>query len=224
MDRLRIYDTTIPRENILRERAAEYQSLSPQKKWNKMIKLIQLALHLKGETPLKRPQAKGIILKREYMKRDALSDEMFLLLQTFYECKVKYLLVGGFAVNRYGYSRTTGDIDIFLKDSKKNRQNLIEALEKMEYGRFDMLLNAPIVAGYCEIMLDEGIYADLMTAIPGLDAEKFDTYYEMATVDKLDNYEIRYLHYNHLIANKKATDRPKDRLDIEELEKRNPSN
>lgn len=38
------------------------------------------------------------------------SDEMLLLVKTFEEFRVKYLIIGGFAVNRHGYKRTTGDI------------------------------------------------------------------------------------------------------------------
>lgn len=144
---------------------------------------------------------------------------MHLLLQTFYSCKVQYIIVGGFAVNRHGYRRTTGDIDLYLKDTPENRANLIKALSEMGYGDFDMLMQVPIIAGYCEIMLDQGIYADLMTDIPGLNRKDYDLYYTMAVVDQMDGYEIRYLHYNHLIENKLATNRPKDRLDVEELEK-----
>lgn len=151
------------------------------------------------------------------------SEEMLLLLETFEKYQVRYLIVGGFAVNRYGYKRTTGDLDIYLKDTLDNRANLIEALDAMGYGRFDMLIDVPIIAGYCEIMMDDGIYADLMTDIPGLDKDKFDYYYEMATVDKLDDYVIRFLHYNHLLQNKEATGRAKDLLDISELERINNS-
>lgn len=148
------------------------------------------------------------------------SDELMLLLETFEKHKVKYLIIGGFAVNRYGYSRTTGDVDIFLKDTRENRQHLIDALEEMEYGRMDELLDAPIIAGYCEIMMDSGIYADLMTSVPGLN-EDFDLYFNMATIDEMDGYVIRFLHYDHLIQNKAATGRPKDLLDIEALKQIN---
>lgn len=147
------------------------------------------------------------------------NEEMLLLLKTFEQFHVQYLIVGGFAVNRYGYKRTTGDIDIYLKDTRENRASLIEALDAMQYGRFDMLMNMPIIAGYCEIMMDDGIYADLMTDIPGLDKHQFDDYYRMATVDKVDNYVIRFLHYNHLLQNKEATGRNKDLLDITELKR-----
>jgi len=147
--------------------------------------------------------------------------EVLLLLSVFQKHKVDYLIVGGFAVNRYGYSRATGDLDLYLRDTKRNRKNLIEAIDEMGYGRYNMLMDTPIIAGYCEIMMDDGMYADLMTDIPGLDKTKYDEYLSMATVDVVQGFEIRFLHYNHLLENKRATNRPKDRLDVEELERIN---
>ena len=129
------------------------------------------------------------------------------------------MIVGGFAVNRYGYNRTTGDLDIYLKDTMENRKNLIEAISEMGYGRYDMLIDVPIIAGYCEVLMDDGMYADLMTDIQGLDKNKYDEYLAMATVDEINGFKVYFLHYNHLLDNKKATNRIKDQLDVLELEK-----
>lgn len=150
---------------------------------------------------------------------DTRSDEFFKLIKTLELFEVKYLIIGGFAVNHYGYNRTTGDLDIYLKDTKENRRNLIRALKEMEYGEFDMLMDLPIVAGYCEILMDSGFYIDLMTDVPGLEQKSFDHYFDMADLVDMKDFKIRFLHYNQLIANKEATGRPKDKLDIEELKK-----
>ena len=155
------------------------------------------------------------------MIMDTFNEEFLRLIDTFQKFNVKYIVVGGFAVNHYGYRRTTGDCDIYLEDSIVNRQNLIDSLDAMDYGRFDELLRVPIIAGYCEIMMDNGMYADLMTEMKGLDKSKFNDYYELATLDVIQDIPVRFLHYNHLIENKKATGRNKDLLDIEELEKIN---
>jgi hypothetical protein len=88
----------------------------------------------------------------------------------------------------------------------------------MSYGRFNELLTVPIIAGYCEIMMDNGTYADLMTEILGLAKEDFDEHFASATETKINKATVRFLHYNHLIANKKATGRTKDLLDVHELE------
>ncbi|MBS1586265.1 MAG: nucleotidyltransferase [Bacteroidetes bacterium] len=155
------------------------------------------------------------------MSFDPEHPELLSLIAAFEKWQVQYLLVGGFAVNRYGYRRTTGDVDIFLKDTVDNRSNLINALDEMGYGRFEELMDAPIMAGYCEIVMDQGMYADLMTDIPGLEKEKFDEYFAMATVDEINGTKIRFLHYNHLLKNKIATGRTKDKLDVDELKRIN---
>jgi hypothetical protein len=155
---------------------------------------------------------------------DLYNEEFLSLIKTFQKHQVRYLIVGGFAVNKYGFKRTTGDVDFYLKDSIENRHSLVEALDEMGYGRFEELLTSPIIAGYCEIMMDNGTYADLMTSIPGLPKENFNEYYDMATIEHVGDIPVRFLHYNHLIINKKATGRNKDLLDIEELEKLNKEN
>lgn len=155
------------------------------------------------------------------MAFDKHSAGMMLLLQTFQKHGVQYLIVGGFAVNRYGYNRTTGDLDIYLKDTFENRKKLIEAIDEMGYGRYDVLLKVPIIAGYCEILMDDGMYADLMTDIPGLDKKKYDQYLTMATVDEINGIKAYFLHYNHLLENKIATNCNKDKLDVQELKKIN---
>ena len=41
--------------------------------------------------------------------------------------KVEYLLVGGYAVIHYGYSRATGDIDIWVRISPPNAEAICRA-------------------------------------------------------------------------------------------------
>jgi hypothetical protein len=48
--------------------------------------------------------------------------------------QVEYVVVGGFAVNYYGYIRTTQDIDILIFPSSKNAQNMIDALDEFGFG------------------------------------------------------------------------------------------
>lgn len=41
----------------------------------------------------------------------------------------------------------------------------------------------------------------------------------MATITEIENVPVPFLHLNQLIANKKAVNRPKDQIDVTELEK-----
>lgn len=45
--------------------------------------------------------------------------------------KVRYLVIGGVAVNLHGYSRTTGDLDLLLDLSPSNLQKFLAAIEDL---------------------------------------------------------------------------------------------
>ena len=58
-------------------------------------------------------------------------------IETLNKYQVKYMLVGGLAVNIYGYRRSTGDMDIFVKADSENHIKLrrVHAEFGMQYGR-----------------------------------------------------------------------------------------
>ena len=144
-------------------------------------------------------------------------NEILQFFAALHQAGVHYMVVGGYAVNHYGYSRTTSDIDIYLEDSAINRNNLIDALEQMGYGRMDELLRVPILPGYCEILMESGIYIDLMTQIKGLDTSSFAKQYENRNTILVEGIEITYISLQDLLINKKSTGRTKDKDDLEHL-------
>ena len=139
-----------------------------------------------------------------------MNSEFVRLAKLLHAHGTKFMVVGGFAVNHYGYKRTTSDIDVYIEDSLENRRALIESLDEMGYGRMEPLINVPIIAGYCEIMMDDGFYVDLMTAIPGLDPKDYAVQYERRNIHLLDGVEIPYISYQDLLLNKEITVRDKD--------------
>lgn len=150
---------------------------------------------------------------------DIFDSELLEVFKAFENHKVRYMVVGGFATNFYGYARATGDIDFWLEDSPQNRKKLIEALEAMGYGRVEALNTVPMFAGYCEILLDNGMYADLMESILGFEKGDFSDCYEKAVIAEIMGIKVRFLHYNHLLQSKESSNRLKDKLDVEELKK-----
>ncbi len=64
MGKLKLYDTSIPRDLIVQERAEAYQSLAPRQKLDQLMALIRLSIALNGGRPLKQPQGKGLIISR----------------------------------------------------------------------------------------------------------------------------------------------------------------
>ncbi|HEX5023826.1 MAG TPA: hypothetical protein VFV68_01080 [Agriterribacter sp.] len=64
-----------------------------------------------------------------------------------------------------------------------------------------------------------GIVLDIMTSMKGLEDISFADCYRVAEVARIAGVEIRFLHINHLIQNKKTINRPKDQVDVAYLEK-----
>jgi hypothetical protein len=52
------------------------------------------------------------------------------LLQLLNEFEVEYLIVGGFAVMKYGEPRYTKDLDVWVHNSPENSRCVLEALKK----------------------------------------------------------------------------------------------
>jgi predicted nucleotidyltransferase len=135
--------------------------------------------------------------------------------------KVKYLTIGGFAVNIYGYGRNTGDIDIFIEDSIENRENLREALKQSGIGDFENMSTIQFIPGWTDISLNFNLRLDIMTSVKGLENHDFQELLDKAYVTEICGISVYFIDYENLIIAKKAANRPKDILDIEELEKLN---
>ncbi len=66
---------------------------------------------------------------------DIIDEELIKFWKLLNQNKVAYIMIGGFAVNLHGFSRTTGDLDIWLKDDTNNRKKLERVLEKFGYDK-----------------------------------------------------------------------------------------
>ena len=131
------------------------------------------------------------------------------------------MTIGGFAVNIYGYGRNTGDIDIFIEDSIENRKNLRIALKKAGIGDFENINTMQFIPGWTDITLNFNLRLDIMTSVKGLENSTFEELLEKAYITEINDIPVYFLDYENLIKAKKASNRPKDILDIEELEKIN---
>lgn len=133
--------------------------------------------------------------------------------------QVKYIMIGGVATNLHGYQRSTDDIDVWIEDTLENRSNMRKAFK--EYSRIDyfMIETMQIVPGYTNFNLNNGFRLDLMVEVKGLEELSFDKCLALASIAEIQSVKIPFLHINHLIASKKAANRPKDQIDVIYLEK-----
>jgi hypothetical protein len=150
---------------------------------------------------------------------DIFDEEILKFWAALQNQQVRYIMVGGYATNLHGYQRYTGDIDIWIDDNVENRQHLRKAFVECGMGDYYMLETMQIVPGWTDFHLMNGLRLDIMVNMKGLEGYSFDECLNMASIAEIDGVRIPFLHINHLIANKKAVDRPKDQLDVLELER-----
>ena len=132
---------------------------------------------------------------------------------------VKYIMVGGFATNIHGYQRYTGDMDIWIEDTTENRNNLRAAFKEADMGDYYMMHRMQFVPGWSDFTLNNGLRLDVLISMLGLEDFTFDQSLAMATIGDFAGMKVPFLQINQLIANKKAVNRPKDQIDVIELEK-----
>lgn len=132
---------------------------------------------------------------------------------------VDFMLVGGYAVIFYGYERTTGDLDIWLKPVVGNIAKTIEALKDFGIDEEDLDAVKQLDLSKAQVFFvgEEPSRVDFLTMINGV---RFDEAFASAEKYQLGDVAIPIINYQHLIQSKQ-TGRAKDAADIEELERIN---
>ena len=150
---------------------------------------------------------------------DIEDDEIINLWRLCNQINLEYIMVGGFASNFHGFQRITADIDIWIKDTVYNRQKLRKILKELGIGDFKSIETTQFVPGFTSIMLNTGIELDIMTALKGFDQVRFEECYEMCSIAIIQEVPVRFMNIKQLIESKIASGRPKDLIDIDELNK-----
>ncbi len=150
---------------------------------------------------------------------DAVDEDLIGFWATLNDNHVRYIMVGGFAIRFHGFDRNTDDLDLWLDDTTQNRKYLRKAFLQLGYGDFDSLETMQFVPGWTDFKISGGIELDILTEMRGLELFSFAECLNMASVADLEGIKVPFLHINHLIANKMIVNRPKDKVDVIELEK-----
>lgn len=153
-----------------------------------------------------------------------MNEQILAIWKYFFLYNVRYITIGGFAVNIYGFNRSTGDINIYLEDTKENRINLRNAFIEIGLGDFEAIETMQFIPGWTDFSLSYGLRLDIMTNVKGLENKSFDELLNAATIVMIDDIPVKFIDYDNLIIAKRAANRPKDILDIDELNKLNNSN
>lgn len=151
------------------------------------------------------------------------------ILREFQKQKVKYVLVGGLAVNLLGFPRTTADMDILVEMSDANLGKIVKILKKRGYCvkqpvdptliankkiRLDWIKNKNLKA-FNFYKYDELKEVDIIIESP----ISYDEAKETAIKIKDGDIVISVISIRDLIKMKKKAGRDLDMLDISVLEK-----
>jgi hypothetical protein len=144
-----------------------------------------------------------------------LSKDFKEFIELLNENKVRYLVVGGYAVAFHGHPRYTKDLDVWIELSPDNANKILEALKKFGFGSLglkpdDFLESDQVIQlGYPPNRIDI-----LMT----LKDLKFEDCYKVKVEVEIQGLHIDFIDIDNLKKNKRATGRPQDLADAENLE------
>lgn len=133
------------------------------------------------------------------------------LLRLFNKNKVKYCIVGAYAVAFYGEPRYTKDMDIFVGPDRENARRIITSLtefgfKRLALGEKDLIRKGTIVQlGY------EPVRIDLITSIDGC---AFEEVWENRAIGTYGKEKVLFIGFEELIKNKKKSGRKQDSVDI----------
>jgi len=129
--------------------------------------------------------------------------------------KVKFLLVGAYAMAVHGYPRSTMDIDLWVKPDPENANLVLNALD--DFGAPLGDLKAEDLQKE-EMVFQIGVAPcriDILTSVDGL---KFEDAFLNSQMIDIEGIPVHVLSIPDLIKNKRSTGRTKDLADAQELE------
>ncbi len=131
--------------------------------------------------------------------------------------RVKYLVVGGYAVSLYAQPRATKDLDILIKPDKANGAALFRALEKFGAPLEGLTPDDFIERGSFFRMGTPPVMVDILPEIAGVDFDHAWRRRTMETIDRKSGLKAAFISADELIAAKAAAGRAQDLADVEAL-------
>ena len=144
------------------------------------------------------------------------SDDMRALLGLFKRHRVRYVLVGGHAVNYYGYVRTTQDMDVLVYPSSANATRLVGAIEDFGFAGTGIPRRLFESEGGAVHLGVEPNRIDILTSLVGATNDEI---FARSEVVQIDYVEVSIISLEDLLRVKRGSRRPRDLADADELSK-----
>lgn len=145
------------------------------------------------------------------------------LLQRLVEAEISFILVGGLAVNAWGYMRGTQDVDVVPDPAPENLAKLDRLLRELG-GKVDVggrLLDSDSISTFLRtgdrtLVRTELGQLDVLQGLPQV--PRYEELEKQAKQIDIDGLPVRVCSLEHLLEMKRASDRARDHDDILELE------
>lgn len=136
------------------------------------------------------------------------------LLKLFNRHKVRYCVIGAYAVAFYAKPRYTKDMDILIDPDAKNAKKILEALNKFGFKGIGLSVKDFIKKGRIVQLGYEPIRVDIITSIRGIDFKKIWNNRKNGIYGR---QKINFVALKDLIKIKKTSKRKQDQADLEVL-------
>jgi predicted nucleotidyltransferase len=136
------------------------------------------------------------------------------LLRLLNKHKVRYCIVGAFAVAFYAIPRYTKDMDIFVEPSKQNANRILNALSEFGFESLKLSTDDFIHKGRIIQLGYEPIRVDVITSIEGC---TFDEVWKNKKKGSYGKEKSYFIGLDELIRNKRSLKRKQDKADLEVL-------
>ncbi len=146
-----------------------------------------------------------------------LNEDYKEMLQILLGNKVKFIVVGAYAMGAQGYPRATGDFDIWVEPSIKNSTKVYNSIKEFGTPVRKITPDAFTERG---IIYQIGVVPRRVNIITFINGVEFDKAYKEREEIELENMKIPFLSKENIIKNKESTGRDKDKLDMKYLRKK----
>lgn len=152
------------------------------------------------------------------MKSPAVQRDFSEFLASLNAARVKYLVVGAYALAAHGAPRNTLDLDVFVEPTPANGTRIIKALDSFGFGS---LAVSPVDFAQPDRILQLGrqpLRIDILTSISGVG---WRTAWRGRLRGHYGDVPVSFIGRVELVANKRASGRAKDLGDVEALKRKN---
>lgn len=128
--------------------------------------------------------------------------------------RVKYLLVGGYAVAAHGYPRFTGDMDVWIQTNTENAEKVLTVCHEFGFDVPNLRVELFTDPKQMTRMGHPPLRIEILNSVSGL---SFDSAWENRIGEVWDGVPVSLISLEDLRTNKLASGRLKDLADLENL-------